>query len=344
MKINIDNVSKMVVHHIGNKANGDGVGFGDNLIPVDEIEQDIKSLISKSFKLEDLYHFYFESTVNLNPIYTFVKSIFENSDSFLPQSKHIAKILYDCSTHPKTKEGELSVFYLVGCELNDKKYDAVAIIKSETPQQLLQLYRNSDGIKAVKASGISLNKVEKGCIVFNKDESEGYQIAVIDNVKSPGDSKYWKDNFLHIKSYNGPSHQTISLVDVCNEFINGTVATSDRLTKVEKAMISVRAKQVLQDNDSLTISEYTDEVFQDFVLASRFNDFVIERGLHDQIHQDGSINIDKKSIKKAKTKVETIKLDSNFDLHIYGGQELIVKGYDDNAGMYYYKLYFEDEK
>lgn len=344
MKTKIDKVSRMVVHHIGSKANGDGVGFGGNLIPIDDIEQDIKALISKSFELDDLYHFYFESTVNLNPIYTFVKSIFKDRDSFLLQSKHIAKILYDCSTHPKIKDGELSVFYLEGCDLNEEKYDAVAIIKSETPQQLLQLYRNNDGIKAVKASGISLSKVEKGCIVFNKDESEGYQIAVIDNVKSNGDSKYWKDNFLHIKSYNGPRHQTTNLVDACNEFINSTIALCDRLSKVEKAMISVRAKQVLQENESLTVNQYTEEVFHDFILESRFKEFVADKGLEDQIHQDGSISIDKKSIKKAKTKVETIKLDKNFDVRIYGGQELIVKGYDDNAGMNFYKLYFEEEK
>ena len=37
MKINIDRVSKMVVHHVGSKAKGDGVDFGGNLIPVKDI-------------------------------------------------------------------------------------------------------------------------------------------------------------------------------------------------------------------------------------------------------------------------------------------------------------------
>lgn len=334
----------MIVHHIGNKANGDGVGFGGNIIPTTGIDDDIKNLISKSFELSDLYHFYYESTVNLNPVYTFVKEIFADNYSFLQQSKHIAKILYDCSTHPKIKEGELCIFLLNGCDLCGEKYDAVAIIKAETPQELLQLNRDTTGVSAVKASGISLRKIEKGCLIFSKDEAEGYQVAIVDNAKKSGDSKYWKENFLHVKSYNGPRHQTSNLINVCNDFINTTVVANDKLTKVEKAMISVRAKQVLQDNDSLSIKQYTEEVFQDFVLASRFKDFVAEQGLEDQIHQDGSINIDKSALKKTKTKVETIKLDNNFDLRIYGGSELIVKGYDDNAGMNYYKLYFEEEK
>ena len=343
MKINIDKVSKMVVHHVGCKAKGDGVEFGGNLIPVEDLEPDIKKMVSKSFDVNDLYHFYFESTVELNPVYSFVKTMFHDDNTFLQQSKYIAKILYECSTHPKIKDGELSVFYLQGCELEGEKFDAVLIVKSETRQQLLQVNRNDDGVTAKKTSGISLSKVEKGCLIFAKDEQQGYQIAIVDNTKKQGDSKYWRDSFLHIKSYNCPKHQTASLVEVCNEFINTTVAQTDRLSKVDKAMLSVRAKQVLQENETLSVKDFTEEVFQDYILESKFNDYVSERGLDDQIHQDGIINIDRTAIKKSKTKVETIKLDSNFDLRIYGGQDRIIKGYDEDAGLYYYQLYFEEE-
>lgn len=190
-----------------------------------------------------MYHFYFESTVELNPIYTFVRTIFHDNKTFLQQTKHIAKILYECSSHPKIKEGELSLFYLEGCELNGEEWDAIAIIKAETQQQLLQVSRNNQEVLAKKASGISLSKVEKGCLIFCNAEEQGYQIAVVDSIKKGSDSKYWKDSFLHIKSYNSPKHQTKSLIDVCHEFINTVVADSNRLSKVDKAMISVRAKK-----------------------------------------------------------------------------------------------------
>lgn len=344
MKIKINSISKMVVHHIGSKAKGDGVEFGGNLIPIDDIEQDIKNLISKSFDITDLYHFYFESTVELNPLYTFVRTIFHDNKSFLQQSKHIAKILYECSSHPKIKDGELSLFYLDDCELNGEEYDAIAIIKAETQQQLLQVSRNNQEVSAKKASGISLSKVEKGCLIFCNAEEQGYQIAIVDNIKKGSDSKYWKDSFLHIKSYNSPKHQTKSLIDVCNEFINTVVADSNRLSKVDKAMISVRAKKVLQDNETLSMNDYTEEVFHDYILETKFKDYVAEKEIGSHIHQNGSIDIDRTAISKARTKVETIKLDSNFDIRILGGQDRIVKGYDKNAGMNYYQLYFEEEK
>lgn len=333
----------MVVHHVGNKAKGDGVEFGGNLIPIDDIEQDIKKLISKSFDITDLYHFYFESTVELNPIYTFVRTIFHDNKTFLQQTKHIAKILYECSSHPKIKEGELSLFYLEGCELNGEESDAIAIIKAETQQQLLQVSRNNQEVLAKKASGISLSKVEKGCLIFCNAEEQGYQIAIVDNIKKGSDSKYWKDSFLHIKSYNSPKHQTKSLIDVCNEFINTVVADSNRLSKVDKAMISVRAKKVLQENETLSMNDYTEEVFHDYILETKFKDYVAEKEFESHIHPNGFIDIDRTALSKAKTKVETIKLDSNFDIRILGGQDRIVKGYDKNAGMNYYQLYFEEE-
>lgn len=344
MKISINSVSKMVVHHVGSKVKGDGVDFGENLIPVENLEQDIKALVSKSFDISDLYHFYFESTIELNPVYSFVKTIFQDKNTFLQQSKHIAKILYDCSVHPKIREGELSLFYLEDCDLNGETYDAVAIIKSETRQQLLQVYRNNQKVIAQKASGISLSKVEKGCVIFAKDEEQGYQVAIVDNVKKGGDTKYWRDSFLHVKSYNTPRHQTKSITDVCNDFINTIVADSDRLSKLDKAMISVRAKKILQENESVSVNDYTEKVFQDFILARKFKVFVADKGMEDEIHKDGSINVDCSALKKAKTKVETIKLDSNFDIHIKGGLDRIVKGYDQNAGMSFYTLYFDEEK
>lgn len=344
MKINIENVAQMAVHHIGSKVKGDGVVFGDNLIPVDNLQQDIRKLISKSFDVNDLYHFCFEPTVELNPVFTFVRAIFHDRKSFLQQSKYIAKILYESSVHPNIKDGELSLFYLEGCELNGELYDAIAIIKSESQQQLLQVSWTGQKVMAQKASGISLSKAEKGCLVFAKDEESGYQMAVVDNTKKGGDSKYWKDNFLHIKSNNGAKHQTKRLMEVCNEFVNNVVADTDRLTKVEKALVSVRARKVLEGYDILPIDNFVEEVFPDFLLRAKFKEYLAENEAEGQFLQDGSINIDKTAIKHKKAKVEIIKLDGNFDLRILGGQDRIIKGYDKDAGMNYYQLYFEEEK
>lgn len=39
-----------------------------------------------------------------------------------------------------------------------------------------------------------------------------------------------------------------------------------------------------------------------------------------------------------------IRVDNNFGISIQGGENLLEKGYDEEKGMKYYKLYFKEEK
>lgn len=39
----------------------------------------------------------------------------------------------------------------------------------------------------------------------------------------------------------------------------------------------------------------------------------------------------------------TFKLDENFDVNIHGGELFIERGYDEERGMKYYKLFFNEE-
>lgn len=42
--------------------------------------------------------------------------------------------------------------------------------------------------------------------------------------------------------------------------------------------------------------------------------------------------------------MSTIQLNKNFDINIHGGEQNIVRGYDEERGMYYYQLLFKEEK
>lgn len=335
----------MIVHHVGNKSNGEGVGFSDSELDFASIEQELLKLVERSFNLNDLYHFYYEGSVALNPVFSFTKEIFDNPGEITAQSRHIAKILYDCSTHPKVKPGELSVIYISGYELEGEAVDALAIIKSETRQSVLQLDRTQDGFVVSMNNAINLSKVEKGCIIFNVDEEEGFRIAIIDNSSSSGDAKYWKDSFLHVASYNGAHHQTSSLINLATEFISETVAGDASLSSVEKAMIANRSKQVLIDSeqDTITFEDYSHAVFKDSRLEDKFALYA-EENTPLELAELSTISVERKAVNKRRSRISTIHLDDNFDILIRGGDDHIIRGYDENAGLNYYMLYFEKER
>lgn len=56
-----------------------------------------------------------------------------------------------------------------------------------------------------------------------------------------------------------------------------------------------------------------------------------------------TISIERKAINKRRSRITTIHLDDNFDIQIKGGDDRILRGYDEDAGMFFYKLYFETE-
>lgn len=164
MKIKIGKVSHMIVHYVGNKNREEGVSFSEKELDYSEVSSDLATMLAKSFDTKEPYHFFFESSLNLNPIYTFVKTIFEDATRFQEQSVFIAKILYEKSTHPMTKPGELSVIYLSDCNLDGKQLDAIAILKTENKQAAIEYVHTENGYEIKKSEVISLSKVEKGCI------------------------------------------------------------------------------------------------------------------------------------------------------------------------------------
>lgn len=198
MKIKIGNISHMIVHYVGNNSRDEGVSFSEKELDFTDISSDITSMLVKSFDTKEPCHFYFESTLALNPIYTFVKTIFDDVSRFQEQSEFIAKILYEKTSHPMTKSGELNIVYLSDCEIDGKKTDAIAMLKTENKQPAYQYFHTEHGYEIKKSEVISFSKVEKGCLIFNINEENGYVVFSVDKKSKGIQSKYWKDDFLHV--------------------------------------------------------------------------------------------------------------------------------------------------
>ena len=336
-------IKHVIAHRVGNKLRGEGVGFSSKEMEVNGISDALIQLIDKSFKTNDYYHF--SGDLEANPVYSFAKSIFESPTEFKAQSNHIAKTLYESSVHPKVKTGELCVIYMTDVELEDSLVDAIAIFKSESHQEMLQFDWCEHGYVARKTTGISLSKTDKGALIYNVNAEEGYKIQVVDKVSRTGDAKYWKDNFLRVASYNGGHHQTSNLVAVCNEFVNTQVKENENLSRLEKAMIASRVKDILLQSvtESMSMEDYAKAVFKDSDLVAKFTEYVDSSDKALELNVE-SISIDKQAIAKRKNSVSTIKLDNNFELYINGAEDRISKGYDSDAALNYYKLYFEKEQ
>lgn len=341
MKIKIGNICHMIVHYVGNKSREEGVSFSEKELDFTDVSADITSMLDKSFDAKEPCHFYFESSLALNPIYTFVKTIFGDVSRFQEQSEFIAKILYEKTSHPMTKSGELNIIYLSDCEIDGKKTDAIAMLKTENKQPAYQYLHTEHGYEIQKSEVISFAKVEKGCLILNINENNGYVVFSVDKKSKGIQSKYWKDDFLHIMTDITSYSQTKNLLNSCKTFIADNYAED---SKVEKANLISKVRKVLEQTETLSIHEFSQEIFSEDNLDKQFEKYLSSKDNPCRMHEE-DILIEKPLVKrKSSLPKTTLYLDSNFEINILGGHDYIVQGYDEAAGMNYYQFFYNKEK
>lgn len=339
MKIKLGNIAYAVVQMVGNKTNGEGVAFSSQKIELSEIKDILFDLLDKSLKYDDLKHLDFVGGVQLNPVYNFVSSIFADENSFIQEANNLATYLYQQSLHPSIRNGEFYVMKINDCIVNGDKVDAVGLFKSELHDTVLKVVNNNNGIQIVPENGMSLKKLDKGCVVFNKNRNDGYVVAVLDS--NTHDANYWAEAFLHAVSYKDSYHDTMNYIDFCKGFMASN--TMETVCKADKAIIMNKVLESLKSSKELDFSSFVYQAFGEKMKvqidAFKENYELFQTKLPDTILPSQAA-VKKQTI----TKITTIKLDKNFDIKVKGVKDLLEQGYDEIRGMNYYKLYYKQEK
>lgn len=65
-----------------------------------------------------------------------------------------------------------------------------------------------DGFDIESRQGININKLDKGCLIFNTEKESGYVISIVDNTNKGNEAQYWKDEFLGVRPIANEFHQT----------------------------------------------------------------------------------------------------------------------------------------
>jgi hypothetical protein len=341
--ITLGQINKFIVHSIGNKNNGDGVRFSDILTDFDKIEAHIKQLANNSFKFDELYRFFFLPNLDLNPVYQFVNSIFKNKESFIEQSQNVGRYLYDKSTHPQIKSGELCIIYFNNCKINDEIVDCIGIFKSENKDTVLKINNKENGFELTDEKGINTNKLDKGCLIFNTEKENGFLISLVDNTNRSSETQYWKDDFLGIQPFKNDFHQTNQFLGIAKQFVTKQLSEDFEVSKTDKIDFLNRSVDYFKKHEIFDKQEFESEVFGDSSVIESFRKFDQTYRQENEVELSDNFEISAQAVKKQSRVFKNIlKLDKNFDIYIHGNRELIEQGIDEN-GRKYYKIYYENE-
>lgn len=339
----------LIIHHVGNKSQDEYFTLSEEEVDVksDEILADLlMQYFMKPFaKANEVYRFYHPNdTLDLNEVFYFSRQYFSGDLGFVEFSKSIAKFLFEVTEHPKIKSGELYVVALDNVQLEGEEHKAIGIFKSENKEAYLKVYTEASGLGVnYEEKAININKLDKGVVIVNVEEEEGYKVLCVDQTNG-SEAVYWKDDFLKLKTRNDNYQQTGNLMKVYKNFVNDKIDEVFDMDKADKIDLMNRSMNYFKTKETFVEDEFNEEVIGNPDAISLFKDY--KSNFEDEFETPFQSNFDiaAPAVKKMASSYKSVlKLDKNFHIYVHGKRELLEKGYDEDKGMNYYKLYFENE-
>lgn len=339
-------IRSMAIHKVGNKINDEGLSLSKSLI---QINNQISSLLLhyflSPFKSEEYFHFSHESNLEYNEVYNFVCNIFDEPNSLLEESVNIAKHLYENSEHPKIKSGELYIVYFSEVIAEDEVVDAIGIFKSELKETYLKIYQRNSGFEVGSEDGININKLDKGCLIFNIEREKGFVVSVTDNLSRVGEARFWTDGFLQVEQRRDDYFKTQNVIEMCKSFVTDQLPEQFEVSRADQADLLNKSVKYLKEEEAFNFDDFAEKVIEQPEVIDSFKQFKSKYEEELELDPVQDFNISQNLVKKqARVFKSVIKLDKNFHVYVHGNRQYIVRGYDNERGMNYYQLFFEQEK
>jgi 37-kD nucleoid-associated bacterial protein len=340
-------IEKLIIHQVGNKSMEEGVVLNENTIDLIEEEGLSDVLLKfflKPFKEVPAYSFTHPADLRMNDVYKIISEIFDSSKKFIKNSQNLSKILYELSTHPKIKSGELYIVLFANCQYNEIMTDAIGIFKSETKETFLKVAHEKNSVKIALQNGINTNKLDKGCIILNIEKENGYIVFSVDSTSKSNEALYWKDDFLKLKPLNDDYHYTTNILQLTKQYVTSFLPKAFEVTKTDQVNYLNKSVDYFKSKDDFSIKDFEKEIFNDPSIIKSFRKFGSDYLDKNNIDIADSFEISDSAVKKqARLYKSVLKLDKNFHIYIHGNTDLIEQGYDNRTGKKFYKIYFDQE-
>lgn len=342
-------IENLSIHRVGNKSRNESIFLSAQPYTLnDEIMPLLKEYFFKAFreKEENYYQFAHEVDLEYNELYNFASEIFANPTQIHEVSKKITTHLFEQSNHPHIKNGEVYVAYFTNTSIQNNVVDAIGIFKSEIKTDFLQFEEQEDNLEMLLQQGINLNKLDKGCIIFNFKKEEGYKILSVDSNRY--DSKYWLEHFLNVDVFQDETFMTKKYLQFCKDFAKEVVLPAE--DKKEEVLFMNRAVNHFAKNDAFEETAFLNEVLDNPDLIPEFKNYKVDRGAKYSIEDVSSFPIANAAVTDIRKKLRNvIELDTNIQIKLdfvnpESAEKFVEKGWDEEKQMYYYLVYFNKEQ
>lgn len=345
MNVATESLKQLAIHYVGNKNNAEPLQLSDELLEVDEetLAALQSGLLYKFKSMPERYAFHHASSLAYNEVFNFCKKAFASPDELLLLSQSMARHLYEASVHPRIKGGEFYVAFFEGIPIESRMCKAIGLFKTENKSLFVDVQSQGSSFALSMKEGVELNKFDKGCLIINTKEEEGYEVMLFDNQNRGEEALYWKESFLGVRPQNDEFHHTHHFLSLTKQFIT-TGLEEGAADKREQVELLNKSLDYFRSKESFDIEEFQTEVFQREDRIESFREFGSRYIQANDFDLASNFDISLDAVKKqSRVFKSVVKLDKNFHIYIHGRTDLIEKGVDEQ-GRKFYKIYYQDEQ
>ena len=335
-------LSECIIHHIGNKHHDEKcITSKKELQLTDEQEAFLTKYFLDHFKKNsEAFVFTHAVDIKLNVVMSLADNIFEEED-FIKNSGLIAKHLYQETKHGAIKSGELFVVLFEDILFEDVISTGLGIFKAERKDNFFTVNSDNGIIEVDIQKGINPQKIDKACLIFNNQYSEGFRVFTYEH--NNADTEYWRNDFLGITTRKDNYQHTKNFLSVCKEFVSEKMPQDYEVTKADQIDLLNKSIDYFKKNKDFEMKEFTKEVFAEPELIKSFKQFKEEYQDEHDLEIEESFDVSTPAVKKQVRNYKSVlKLDKNFHVYIHGDRSKIEQGVEKD-GRKYYKIYFEKE-
>ena len=305
-------------------------------------------LLLKPFRSLAGYCFDHHSSLSKNETYCCPLAIFADGDSFLSRGCEIAQRLYAKSNHPNIKSGDLCIARVNHIKVEGQHTEALCILKAETVEPFLSISSEEGDLRIATEHGINPEKVDKGCLILNVDEADGYHVLTFD--RAGAQSKFWLQEFLGVRLFTDESVLTNQVADLAVSFLQGSKSpvTGENGGVAEKTVAANRAIEFFENRDHFSMQEFEEEVLRkDPEMVSQFKEYKAKFEEENNQPLSDDFGINPGELTKIHKKVGGVmKFDTGVEVRLLPDfkEGNIERGFDETRAMGFLKVYFNSKE
>jgi hypothetical protein len=336
------------IHFVGNKGIGEELTCSEKIFEFkdDFVKETVLRYFLTPFKTDIYHQFKGKVDVSLDSVANATEDLFSSRKDFIAISKKVASHLYNQSMHPRINGGEFFVCYFADVMVDGELTDAVGFFKSENKETFLKVYQHVDEFDMDCENGINIHKLDKGCLVYNLDKKNGYKMSIVDtNNRVAECALYWEEDFLNAKIKANGYYHTKNFMDASRGFCEEILTEANDVEKKDQMMMLNKSTSYFKEKDKFNLKDFEREVLVQPEIIEAFNDYRGDFNKRMDLTAIDEFDVSQTAVKKnTKYMSSVVKLDKNFHIYIHGKHEFVERGFDEERGMKFYKLYYVNEE